>query len=42
VVEKIAPRGGGTADKGEIKVRPSAKDDDTPLKGAFGKGKASV
>ena len=43
VVEKIAPRGGGKATKGEIKVRPAAKDDDAPARnGAFGKGKASV
>jgi YidC/Oxa1 family membrane protein insertase len=43
VVEKIAPRGGGKAAKGEIKVRPAAKDDGAPVRnGAFGKGKASV
>lgn len=42
VVEKIAPRGGGTKAKGEIKVRPAAKDDESPDSGAFGKGKARV
>jgi YidC/Oxa1 family membrane protein insertase len=42
IVERIAPRGGGKAAKGEITVRPAARDDDAPVKRAFGKGNASV
>jgi YidC/Oxa1 family membrane protein insertase len=42
VVEKIAPRSGGKPAKGEIGVRASAKGEDEPLNGTFGKGKARV
>jgi YidC/Oxa1 family membrane protein insertase len=47
IVEKVAPRGGGTPPavrakpgRGEIAVRQ--KTDDAPANGTFGKGKASV